>query len=192
MQYLRGFGAILAVSALLLLVGAAAGEGARAQLSTSNADKLSLLWDFPLGAGVTARPVLANGLLYAASWDGSIYALDPETGALTWSFNTGSGFIIGSQSTPLATPDGRVLIGDSFATVWSLNGATGAVIWSTSVGTPVSDNIWSGLATANGRLLVSVASLLDNPCTNGRVVALDLATGGPLWTLTRATAPARS
>ena len=101
MLYLRGFGAILAVSALLLLMGAAAGEGARAQLSTSNADKLSLLWDFPLGAGVTARPVLANGLLYAASWDGSIYALDPETGALTWSFNTFSGAIIGSQSTPL-------------------------------------------------------------------------------------------
>lgn len=158
---------------------------ASAQITADTVDDLKLKWDFSAGL-VTASPVLANGLLYVASWDGFIYALDPDDGSTVWSHDTGSGGlgITGSQTTPLVTPAGNVCVGTTLAEVTCLDGASGAVVWGPkSIGTPQLDNIWSGLATANGLLYVSVASILDQPCTNGRLLALDLDTGAGVWSL---------
>ncbi|MFQ5514437.1 MAG: PQQ-binding-like beta-propeller repeat protein, partial [Myxococcota bacterium] len=167
----------------ILLTACALAGSAQAQIGPDNVTDLQLAWDFPLGAAVTSSPTLAHGRLYVSSWNGKVYALDPASGNELWSFDSGSGFITGVQSTVLATPDGRVLFGDSAAKVYSLNGSDGSVVWSRAVGNPAVDHIWSGLATSNGRLFVSVASHNDLPCTNGRLVALDLATGADLWTL---------
>ncbi|MCZ6570903.1 MAG: PQQ-binding-like beta-propeller repeat protein, partial [Deltaproteobacteria bacterium] len=174
----RLLGCFLAALALAALTSAA-----RADIDTSNVADLSLKWDFPLEAGVTSTPVLANGLLYAPSWDGFVYALNPNDGSVVWSFDTGSGFIIGMPGSVMVAPNGNVCFGDTLAHVWCRNGLDGSPIWDKSVGTFLVDAIWSALATANGRLFVSVASLQDVPCTNGRLLALDLATGADLWTL---------
>jgi outer membrane protein assembly factor BamB len=145
---------------------------------------LELKWDFRLTAGVTSSPVVANGFVYATSWNGFLYALDPDDGTVVWSLNTGSAGILGVQSTPLVvTPSGDVCIGDSASHVWCRDGAGGTAIWDKQVGNIAVDHIWSGLATANGRLFVSIASHSDQPCTQGRLVALDLADGADLWTL---------
>jgi len=170
-------------SLLVTLATFTLATAARAHIDVENVADLALKWDFPLEAGVTATPVLANGLLYASSWDGFVYALDPNDGSVVWSFDTGSGLIIGLPGSVMVDPNGNVCFGDSFAHVWCRNGLDGSPIWDKSVGTALVDAIWSGLATANGRLFVSVASLQDVPCTNGRLLALDLATGDPLWTL---------
>ncbi|MCH6562087.1 MAG: PQQ-binding-like beta-propeller repeat protein [Myxococcales bacterium] len=160
-------------------------SAARAQIGPDNVDALSLLWDFPLTGGVTANVTLANGLAYVSSWDGKVYALDPETGAEQWSYDTGSGGVLGVQSTVLALPDGSVVFGDSNASVHRLDGATGSVIWSESVAVNLEvDHIWTALATANGRLIVGVADHgFDVPCTRGRLVALDPNDGSELWSL---------
>ncbi len=160
-------------------------SAARAQIGPDNVDALSLLWDFPLTGGVTANVTLANGLAYVSSWDGKVYALDPETGAEQWSYDTGSGGVLGVQSTVLALPDGSVVFGDSKASVHRLDGATGSVIWSESVAVNLEvDHIWTALATANGRLIVGVADHgFDVPCTRGRLVALDPNDGSELWSL---------
>ena len=78
------------------------------QIGPDNVDELQLLWDFPLSGGVTANVTLANGLDYVSSWDGSVYALDPETGVEQWSFDPGP-TALGIQSTVLALPDGSVV-----------------------------------------------------------------------------------
>ncbi len=161
---------------------AALSTPARGDITPDNVDQLQLLWGFPLTAGVTANVTLANGLAYVSSWDGTVYALDPETGVEQWSFDPGP-TVLGIQSTVLALADGSVVVGDSNATVHRLNGATGSVIWSESVGDPAVDHIWTGLATANGRLFAGVASHSDVPCTQGRLVALDPNDGSELWSL---------
>jgi len=156
---------------------------ARAGVNTINVGLLKQKWNFSSGS-VTASPVLANGLLYVLSWDGFAYALDPDDGSVAWSYDTGVAAGAPNPGTMLPTPAGDVCVGDGLANVVCLDGLTGAIVWGPkSVGPAGLDAIWSGLATANGRLFVSVASLLDNPCTNGRLVALDLATGADLWTL---------
>ncbi|MCZ6713419.1 MAG: PQQ-binding-like beta-propeller repeat protein, partial [Deltaproteobacteria bacterium] len=169
---------LVATLALVALTSAA-----RAQIDTSNVADLALKWDVPLGGGVTATPVLANGLLYVLSWDGLAYALDPDDGSVVWSFDTGSGLVIGMPGSAMVGPNGNVCFGDSLAHIWCRNGLNGSAIWDKSVGAFLVDAVWSALATAKGRLFVSIASLQDQPCTNGRLIALDLDTGADLWTL---------
>ena len=165
---------------------AALSAPARGDIDTSNVADLQLKWDFSMGSPVTANAVVANGLVYASSWDGFVYALDPNTGAVVWSFDTGSGVVIGVQSTVLVDPNGNVCFGDSQAHVWCRDGLDGSPLWDKSVGDPLPDAIWTGLATAKGRLFVGIASsseLTGAVCAKGRLVALDLATGADLWTL---------
>jgi outer membrane protein assembly factor BamB len=177
----RGVGALLGILALAL--PAAAG----AAIDASNVASLELKWSFPLPKGVTSQPILGNGLLYVTAWNGIVYALDPESGGVVWSFDTGSGVASGLQGSVLVTPGGDVCVGDSLAHVWCRDGLTGAPIWTRNLSLPLGpdhpDHVWSALATANGRLFIGIASHSDVPCTRGRLVALDLATGGDLWTL---------
>jgi cysteine-rich repeat protein len=173
-----------ATAAAILLATAAP---AAAEITRDNVASLVVKWDFPTGGvrygGVTSSPILGNGLLYVTSWSGWLYALDPDTGTLRWGVDTGSGVLAGVNSTPLVTATGAVCIGDSLAKITCFDGQTGRSLWSKAIGMAGNDNVWSQLATVNGRLFVSVASLADQPCTHGRLVALNLANGGDLWTL---------
>lgn len=198
---LRGF----LIVALLGGLVASTATVTNAALDATNVATLQLKWDFPIGPGasVTSSPVLANGLLYVTSWNGTLYALNPDDGSIEWSFATAAGFIL--TATPMMTPGGDVCIGAE-AHVWCRDGLTGAPVWDRDLTARMAcrddgfiqcladsdcpgptpscvsaDHIWSGLTHAAGRLFVSIASRSDQPCTKGRVVALDLATGVDLW-----------
>jgi outer membrane protein assembly factor BamB len=80
------------------------------------------------------------------------------------------------------TADGRALAGDTNAVVHCVNSKNGKLLWKTPIGNPAVDQIWSSPTVANGRVFVGIASHSDDPCTNGRLVALDLDTGAVLWT----------
>src|SRR5262245_52750532 len=175
------------VFALTLLIAAAPGAGA--SITPANVGSLVQKWDFPLEPtgsnynSVTSSPVVAKGLLYVTSWNGTFYALDPATADVRWTYATNSGALAGMETTPLILDDGGVCIGDSLVRVTCFNGSDGTMRWQKTIGRPGVDNIWSTLATVNGRLYVSIASLADRPCTQGRLVVLDLATGDDVWTL---------
>jgi len=151
-------------------------------ITPANAGNLAIKWSFPLAKGVTSSPTVNAGLVYATSWDGSIYALDEDTGVPAWSFDTGSSGVLGIQSGVAIAPDGDVVFGDSRSVLWRRDGLTGAAVWSVTLGDPVVDHIWSTPTISNGRVYAGIASHSDQPCTRGRTVAVDLATGGPLWT----------
>jgi outer membrane protein assembly factor BamB len=158
------------------------GSTAGTEITPDNVSSLDLRWDFQLPAGVTSSPTVTENFVYVSSWNGVVYALNKETGEVIWSFDTGTAASIGVQSTVTLAPGGQVLFGDSQANVYMLNGLTGEVIWQRSVGNPNVDHIWSSATVANGRVFFGVASHSDQPCTQGRTVALDLASGSPLWT----------
>jgi outer membrane protein assembly factor BamB len=97
------------------------------------------------------------------------------------------------------------------ATVHCLDAKTGALLWKAPLQFKVCDNdqgitcttsaecgagncisrdhVWGSPTVANGRVFVGIASHTDQPCTQGRLVALDLDTGALLWT--HATVPDR-
>jgi outer membrane protein assembly factor BamB len=148
---------------------------ARAAVTPANVASLVLKWDVATGAQ-TGGPILRDGRLYAGSWDGNVYALDPATGAEIWKRTVGP---VAGRLHVLA--DGGVCYGTLLGQVGCLDGADGAVRWTTSLAEPLMGTIWSAPVEANGRLFVGVAGLTDDPCTRGRLVALDVATGAELW-----------
>jgi outer membrane protein assembly factor BamB len=156
-------------------------------LSPANAAELQVKWQVDLAAiegrpinAVSSVPTVGNGLVYFSSWNGIVYAVDEDDGSIVWRYDTQAGFI-GSQSTPTLTADGRVLVGDSTAHVHCLDAASGRLLWKDSLDNNGTDHIWASPAIANGRVFIGIASHSDNPCTKGRLLALDLDTGEPLW-----------
>lgn len=158
-------------------------------LSPENASELQVKWVFDLNellggaaGGVTSTPTVGNGMVYVTSWTGTVYALDSDDGSIVWQYQAVQGFL-GLQSSATLTADGRLLVGDGGDTVHCLDALTGDVLWTQSIGTPPVDHVWASPQVANGRVFLGIASTTDNPCTQGRLVALDLDTGEILWNL---------
>ena len=157
------------------------------RIGPGNVASLVEKWRFDIQAregagnnGVTSTPTVAHGHVFVTSWNGRLYALRARDGEVAWIYDSQAGGF-GLQSSALVTAEGRVLIGDAAAIVHALDARTGTVLWTRAVGDPAVDHFWSSPAVANGRVIVGLASHSDNPCTRGRLVALDLATGAPLW-----------
>jgi outer membrane protein assembly factor BamB len=155
---------------------------AQSEITPANAASLVEKWTFDTPGGVTSTPTVGEKLVYVTSWDGVLYALNRKKGTLKWSYDTGSASSGGLQSGATLTPEGRLLVGDSAAMVHALDAAKGTVLWTRSVEILPQDHIWSSPTVVNDRVFVGVASDDDDPCTKGRVEALDLDSGEPLWT----------
>jgi outer membrane protein assembly factor BamB len=115
------------------------------------------LWTFESGRdrdyAFDSSPAVANGLVYAASDDGNLYALNASTGALVWDYPSGAG------ATP-AVANGVVYVDG----VYALNATTGALLWTSPFG--------SFPAVADG-VVYSVGG--------NDVYALNASTGALLW-----------
>src|SRR5262249_35567110 len=111
------------------------------------------LWDTPLGGEIYAGGT-AGGLAFAISFSGIVYAVNADTGAIVWSFNTGSGF----QSSAVSSAGGRVFFSGANGILFALNESTGELLWSRTGATiPI---VADGLVFAN---------------TSGEVVAIGAA-----------------
>lgn len=106
-------------------------------------------WSLQTGT-IVFSPVVANGVVYAASTDGKLHAVDTTSGQEEWSFQAGS---YTYYSTP-AVANGRVYVAadgnggnldtldaaskisalNAVAQLYALNAATGSVDWSFQLG----------------------------------------------------------
>ena len=127
----------------------------------------SFLWSFTTGGWVLTSPAVSEGVVYAASDDYNLYALDGETGSLLWSYPTGD--VI--RSTPTVV-DGRVLFGSNDNHLYALDAATGQELWKYDTGD------WVQYSPAVGNGAVYLATQGD---AGQKVVALDAATGESKW-----------
>jgi polyvinyl alcohol dehydrogenase (cytochrome) len=165
-------------------------DAASAGLTASNVPALKLKWAFNLGAVTIARsqPTIVGGRVYIATVTGAVFSLDAATGCTHWGFKANqvrSGIAVGEAN---GTP--AVFFPDAGGTVYALNAATGAPIWQVR---PVDHMATMATATPrvhNGVVYQPLSSFEEvlggNPnyqcCTfRGSVVALDAATGKPLW-----------
>jgi len=140
-------------------------------VSALNAGTGAVLWTYyigptaPIANDDTSAPVVANGVVYAASaFTSLVYALNATTGKLLWTYDTGN-----SGLTSPAVANGVVYIGSGDGNVYALNATTGAKLWSYSTGSSVE----SSPAVANGVVYIGSDS--------GNFYALNAATGVKLW-----------
>jgi outer membrane protein assembly factor BamB len=73
-------------------------------------------WQFETGARVVSSPTVADGTVFAGSWDRSVYALDEVDGELRWRFETGGKV----SSSPLVV-DGTVYVGSMDGYLYALD-----------------------------------------------------------------------
>ena len=159
-------------------------------ITLATAPELKLKWTHQAGDAVVSQPVVANGLIYWASWDGYEYAttLDNKTVWATY---------LGQTVAPLCIPP--YLVVSSTATItrvkmngtmtlveflgggkgyfYALNALTGTILWRTFLGSPPSHYLWSSQAFYQGHIYMGVSSVGDCPLIPGRVVQLDPVTG---------------
>jgi outer membrane protein assembly factor BamB len=119
-----------------------------------------------------SSPVVAAGVVYFGSGDGSVYALAADSGALRWRFRTGS---VVHASPALA--DGVVYVGSWDSYFYALDAASGAQRWRFKTGEdPAINNqvgIQSSAVIANGIVYFG--------CRDSNLYALDAASGTKRW-----------
>jgi len=160
-------------------------DGALYKVRAKNGE---LLWRFMTNALVSRRPVLSEGLLYAANANDSILAIEPASGKLVWQQHRtpAAGMEIAGHSGP-ALFRGKVYAGFSDGTVTAFDTKTGVERWQPvdlaaeaeqTLGqlpdqldvdsTPIPDQIAAGAVVYVGNYA-------------GGVFALDAETGSQVW-----------
>lgn len=156
-------------------------------IDTGNAGTLAQAWSATVGGPVSGTPVVALGLVFVGSYDGTLYAFNEATGANVWTYATGANVTEPNLNIPLgiegsaAVANGVVYVGDAAGTVHALDALTGTLLWKTQVDDQTAASIWSSPVVWNGHVYVGVASISKEEGFRGNVVALDAATGEVAW-----------
>ncbi len=158
-------------------------------LTSEEVPRLRLKWAFAHPAAQRARsqPAIGWGAIFVGSQDGTVWALDLETGCVRWrtrvSAEVRTGIVLDAET-------GRAYFGDVLARAHALDAMTGRPIWSTKVSDHPNATITGTPSLGGGQLFVPVSSLevtsAADPayacCTfRGQVVALDPASGRERW-----------
>ena len=142
----------------------------------------------PTGGPAPSTPAVANGMVYAGSYDGKFYALNAQTGAIRWKFATGgerrfeAKGIHGLQpknqtiadqfdvflSSPVVA-QGAVYFGSGDGHLYALDAASGELKWKFKTG----DVVHASPAYADGVLYVG--------SWDSFFYAVDAATGKEKW-----------
>ena len=125
---------------------------------------------------VTSSPALgSDGTVYVASFDHKLYALDPDTGAVRWSFSTDA-HIYGSPA--LATnAEGQtsaIFITSTDGSVYAIH-PSGHLLWRYDTGDPIRSSPVLGRKPHGGGQILYVGS------SNGKLYALYAANGRRRW-----------
>ncbi|MGK0267319.1 MAG: outer membrane protein assembly factor BamB [Maricaulis sp.] len=145
---------------------------------TQASGNLDVAWRHSIGQGsnndrrLNARPVIADGRIYAGDATGRITALDADSGTEIWSMRleVPNRFDRMSFGSGLAYDSGRVFAHSGFNFFVAIDAETGAEIWRTETLVP-----FHGAPTVvDGRVFVT--------SDDNELLALDAATGAVLWT----------
>jgi len=167
-----------------------------ARLSAADIPRLKLKWAFAYPGAQRARsqPTVAMGTVFVGSQNGTVYALDANSGCVRWTFRASAEVrtpIVLSHDELPAT-HGKVplaFFGDLIGRAYALDSATGTLVWMTRVDEHPSTTITGAPMYYEGRVYVPVSSLEEAAtiagyecCTfRGSVVALNAFTGAQVW-----------
>jgi outer membrane protein assembly factor BamB len=143
------------------------------------------LWTHDTGAAVTSAVALHKNLVLAGSRSYDFQALDAATGSPVWT----QYFWFSWVESPATVHQGIAYIGSSDAArVSAFDAASGKRVWTSDV----RGSAWSQPAVTATHVYEAVAGVTNYIAPHeGRVVALDRATGRPVWQFA-ATPPAAS
>jgi len=163
-----------------------------AGMDSDDLPNLELKWSFGYPGAMRARsqPVVAMGAVYTGSQDGTVYALDLETGCVRWAFAASAevrtGIVLGQHGSdrPLA------FFGDIIANLYAVDARSGQLVWKIKADDHPSATLTGTPAFHDGVLYTPVSSLEviaaadpSYPCCTfrGKVIAVDGSSGTLRW-----------
>jgi polyvinyl alcohol dehydrogenase (cytochrome) len=167
-----------------------------AGLESSDVPKLRLKWAFayPHATRARSQPVIAGNTVFMGSQDGTIYALDVDSGCVRWTFEADAE--VRSAITIEAAQGGETghgpyaYFGDFIGQVYALDAGTGTLKWKSSLEDHHNVTITGSPKLHKNRLYVPMsssewASAADPAyecCTfRGGIAAFDTADGRMVW-----------
>ena len=169
-------------------------------ISSTNVQRLSPKWVFTTGGDVSATPTVDGDAVYFPDWNGNLFAVHKDSGALIWSHQISEydgvpGAI--SRVSPAVDHD-QLIVGDILSSSQAHDGAnvmavdreTGFLRWKTQVDSHPAAIMTGSPVVFNGVVYVGVSSSEETLATNpdypccsfrGSVVALDAKSGSMLW-----------
>lgn len=133
------------------------------------------IWRFETDDYMGSSPTVVNGIIYIGSNDGSLYALDAETGESEWTFSDPNQQI---RSSPTVTNDSVYFSTSSSpehgGQTYALDSASGELNWVSEIGSESR----ASPTVANGTVYVPAEGTADRM---GGLYALDAETGSEEW-----------
>jgi polyvinyl alcohol dehydrogenase (cytochrome) len=169
-----------------------------AGLTAEQIPRLQVKWAFGFPNTVTAysQPTVVGGRVYTGSNDGTVYALDAQSGCLYWMYQAKAMV----RDAVVIGPGPRAYFGDLESNFYALDANTGRIVWQKKLDTQPFTRITGTAKLHDGRLYVPITSQEENAGANpqyscctfrGSLSALDAATGKLIWkTYTVADPPA--
>lgn len=162
-------------------------------LNPDNVNGLKLKWafGFPETTRVRSQPTVTASFVYIGSQEGTVYALDADTGCIHWTFDAGTE-VRGAIKLHAHHTDGRSILvfGDTKANAYSLDASTGQMLWKTKVHEHILATVTGSVNADQDKVYVPVSSSEVVPagrseyecCTfRGSLVALNLIDGSIAW-----------
>ncbi len=95
----------------------------------------NVIWDYTTGDYITSSAVVYEDTVFVASWDGNLYAFDPDSGSVEWQSSI-DGYPWGSQT----AADGKVFMGTAgfgpdglMGIVYAFDAGSGDEVWSMTI-----------------------------------------------------------
>lgn len=145
-----------------------------------DADSGAEIWRAKVSSEVIAAPLVSQGFAVVRSNDGRVFGFSLGDGKRSWVFDRGlPPLTVRGNATPVAAHDG-VVIGYEDGMVVTLRIADGSPVWEQAVANPDGRNELERLADVDGDIQVGLSEVFAQS-VKGQVMAIDLASGRPLW-----------
>ena len=149
---------------------------------------LQLKWAFGFPNTVTAysQPTVVDGRVYTGSNDGTVYALDAQSGCLYWMYQAKSMV----RDAVVIGPGPRAYFGDLESNFYALDANTGKLVWQKKLDNQAFTRITGTAKLHDGRLYVPIASQEENAGANpqyscctfrGNLVVVKASDGSVVW-----------
>ncbi len=159
-----------------------------AGLTADQLPSLKLKWAFGFPNAITAygQPTVVGGRVYVGSNDGTVYAIDAQTGCLYWMYQAKAMV----RDAVVIGPGSRAYFGDLESNFYALDANTGKLIWQKKLDDQAFTRITGTAKLYDGRLYVPIASQEENAGANpyyscctfrGNIVALKASDGSVIW-----------
>lgn len=145
-----------------------------------NADSGAERWRARVSSEVISAPLLAQGLAIVRANDGRVFGLDLGEGNRRWVFDRGlPSLTVRGNSSPALGQD-LAYVGYDDGTVVALRVQDGLRVWEQAVAEPDGRNELERMADVDGEIQAGLNEVFA-ASFKGRMVALDAASGRPLW-----------